>query len=111
KRLKSSTSKRSTQQIPSVTWNLADDDDITVLESTSNHISTVHEHPSKTGVQSNIQRKQRQLQRRRRQQQLKPNKNQMDPLSRQQQQQQRPQIKKPVNPQQKGYVLKKNIFP
>ncbi|CAF0836482.1 unnamed protein product [Adineta steineri] len=110
KRLKSSTSKRSTQQIPSVTWNLADDDDITGLESTSNHISTVHEHPSKTGVQSNIQRKQRQLQRRRRQQQLKPNKNQMDPLSRQQQQQ-RPQIKKPVHPQQKGYVLKKNIFP
>ena len=52
KRLKSSTLRRSIGRTtktkatgnnvnnPTVTWNLADDDDITVLESTSNHLPT-----------------------------------------------------------------------
>lgn len=53
------------QATPSVTWNMADNDDITVLETTSNHISMVNEtrlRPMK------ISSKPRQQQRRRRRQ-------------------------------------------
>jgi hypothetical protein len=70
KRLKQSTLKCKTQQTPTqqqsstVTWNLAADDDITVLESTSNHVSPI----PKPITQTPIRRKQRQPQRRRRQQ-------------------------------------------
>ncbi|CAF1681630.1 unnamed protein product [Adineta ricciae] len=42
-RLKLPPNKRDTQQLQAVTWNLADDDDITVLESNSNHVSHVHD--------------------------------------------------------------------
>jgi len=72
KRLKRSTLRSTTekatsqQQIPTVTWNIADDDNITVLESTSNHVSAVNEQRPKTITQSSSQRKQRQQQRRRR---------------------------------------------
>ena len=47
KRLKQSTLRRSTARastplpLPAVTWNIADDDEISVLESTGNHISIV----------------------------------------------------------------------
>ena len=49
KRLKQSTLRRSTartstpQPLPAVTWNIADDDDISALESTGNHVSIVHD--------------------------------------------------------------------
>ncbi|CAF3591511.1 unnamed protein product [Rotaria sordida] len=68
----------SQQQMPTVTWNIIDEDDITIVESPSNHISVINEQRSKPIIQSNIQRKQRQQQqqqqpqqqqRRRRQQQ------------------------------------------
>jgi hypothetical protein len=78
KRLKRSTLRSTTekatsqQQIPTVTWNIADDDNITVLESTSNHVSAVNEQRPKTITQSSIQRKQRQPQRRRRHPQQPP---------------------------------------
>ena len=74
KRLKQSTLKRKTQQTPteqqtsSVTWNLANDDDITVLESTSNHVLPINDQRPKPITQIPIRRKQRQPQRRRRQQ-------------------------------------------
>ncbi|CAF1013588.1 unnamed protein product [Adineta ricciae] len=44
-RLKLPPNKRDTQQLQAVTWNLADDDDITVLESNSNHVSHVYDKP------------------------------------------------------------------
>jgi len=75
KRLKQSTLKRTSrklpiqQQTPTVTWNIADDDDITVLDSMSNHVSTVNEQRPKTVTQSTIRKKQ---QRRRRQPQSQP---------------------------------------
>jgi hypothetical protein len=75
KRLKQSTLKHTIrknptqQQMQTVTWNIADDDDITVLDSTSNHVSVANEQRSKSAIQVPIRRNQRQPQRRRRQQQ------------------------------------------
>lgn len=67
--LKQSTLKRTSQktstkqQTPTVTWNLADDDDITVLESASNHVSVINEQRPKIIKQSIDRRKQQQQRR------------------------------------------------
>ena len=69
KRLRQSTLRRSIrrkapqQTQPTVTWNIADDDDITVLESNSNHLPTVNEQRAKPQIKSTIGRKQQPLQR------------------------------------------------
>jgi hypothetical protein len=69
RRLKQSTLKRTSkktptkQQTPTVTWNLADDDDITVLESASNHVSVINEQRPKIIKQSIDRRKQQQQRR------------------------------------------------
>lgn len=77
KRFKPSTLRRtfrrtpSQQQTPSATWNIAENDDITVLDSTSNHISTVHEQrvkPIKVSIKPRRKGQQQQQQRRRRRQ-------------------------------------------
>jgi hypothetical protein len=70
KRLKQSTLRhtsrkpKSQQTTSTVTWNMAGDDDITVLESMSNHISAINEQRPKKITRSNIQRKQKERRRR-----------------------------------------------
>ncbi|CAF0938278.1 unnamed protein product [Rotaria sp. Silwood1] len=78
--------KTTTQQqmLPSVTWNLIDDNDITIVESPSNHISVINEQRSKPILQSTIQRKQRQQQRRRRQQKSESTKSRREQIIKQQ---------------------------
>ncbi|CAF3803006.1 unnamed protein product [Rotaria socialis] len=67
KRLKESTSictsvkATSDQQIPTVTWNLTDNDS-NGLESTTNHVSLINEQQSKSSTKINSQKKQRQKQ-------------------------------------------------
>ncbi len=64
KRLRQSTLRRtsrknsSQQRVSTATWNMADNDDITVLESTSNHISVVNEKRPTTIKKSTIPRRQ-----------------------------------------------------
>lgn len=74
KRFKPSTLRRtfrknpSQQPTPSVTWNMVDNDDITVLELTSNHMSIANEQRLKPMKVSTKPRRQTQQQQRRRQQ-------------------------------------------
>lgn len=74
KRLKQSTLRRSMarpstpQPLPTVTWNVVDHDDISVLESTGNHVSTVHDQRAKSRPLSVGQRKRQQPPRRQLQQ-------------------------------------------
>ncbi|CAF4556536.1 unnamed protein product [Rotaria magnacalcarata] len=87
-RLKQSTSictnvqATSDQQMPRVTWNLADDD-INGLESTTNHASIINEQRSKSSTKTNSQTKQRQKQqppRRKRPQHTESTKLRQEPL-------------------------------
>jgi hypothetical protein len=75
KRLKQSTLRRSArrkpiqQQLATVTWNIADDDDITVLESTSNHVTTINEKQRPKNLTQSTPRRKQQKQSSRRLQQ------------------------------------------
>ena len=90
KHLRQSTLRRAIRRnapqppLATVTWNMADDDDITVLESNSNHLPTTNEQRTKPRAQSTIGRKQQLLPRPRQRRQPQP------PEQQQQQQQQQP---------------------